>query len=71
MIKSDFTVHMFFRHVEMNTIRDYKILKHLTDQNILEIRTENMKKMNTVQQQSKTQNMFFILELLMLFLLLM
>ena len=60
----------FFRYVGINTIGEYNILKHLTDQNILEILIENMKKMDTEQQQSKPQNVIFILELLMSFLLL-
>ena len=51
---------MFFRHVEMNTIRNYKIPKLLIGQNTLEILIENMKKMDTEQQKTKPQNMFFI-----------
>ena len=52
----------------MNTIGEYKVLNHLTDQNILEILIENMKKMDTEQQKTKPQNMLFILELLISFL---
>ena len=45
-IESDFAVNVFSREVEMNTIGDYKIPKHVTDQNTLEILIEN-KKINT------------------------
>ena len=38
VIESDFAVLVFCRHREMNTIGDYKIPKHVTDQqNSLEI----------------------------------
>lgn len=48
----------------MNTLGDYKIPKHVTDQNTLEILMENTKKMDTEQQQAKPQNViFFILKL--------
>ena len=56
--------------MEINKIGNYKIPKHGTDQNSLEILIENMKKMDTEQQQTEPQNMTFILELVMLFLLL-
>ena len=46
----------------MNTIGDYKIPKHITDQNTLELLIENTKKMDTEQQQIKPQNMIFILK---------
>ena len=55
VIESNFAVHVFCRDVEMNTIGDYKIPKHVTDQNTLEILIENMKKMDTKHQ----QNMLF------------
>lgn len=62
---------MFFcRNVEIHSIGDYKISKHVTDQNTLEIPIENMKKMYTEQQQPEPQNMSFILKLVMSFLLL-
>ena len=35
---------MFCRDMEMNTIGDYKIPKHVTNQNTLEILMENMKR---------------------------
>lgn len=54
----------------MHSIGDYKIPKHVIDQNTLEILIENMKKMDTEQQQTEPQNMIFILKLLMSFLLL-
>ena len=57
--------------MKINKIRDDKIPKHVTDQNSLEILIENMKKMDTEQQQTKPQNMIFILKLVMSFLLLM
>ena len=44
---------------------DNKIPKHLTDQNILEILMENMKKMDTEQLQTKPQNIIPILNLVM------
>ena len=49
VIESDFAVH-----VEINKIGDYKVSKHVTDQNSLEILIENMKKMDTVQWQTQT-----------------
>ena len=58
---------MFCNDVEMNTIGDYKIPKHVTDQNILEILMEIMKKMNTEQQQTKVHNGISTLKLVMLF----
>ena len=54
----------------MRTIGDYKIPKQLMDQNTLEILIENMKKIDTEQQQTKPQNMIPILKLVMSFLLL-
>ena len=54
----------------MNTKEDYKIPKHITDRSTLEILIENMKKMDTEQQQTKPQNMIFIFKLVILFLLL-
>ena len=50
IIESDFTVNVFCRHVE---IGNYKIPKHVTDQNTLEILIENTKKMDTEQLQIK------------------
>ena len=64
LVESDFAVLVFCRDVEMNTIRGYKIPKHVTDENTLEILIENTKKMNTEQQQIKPQNMIFIIKLL-------
>ena len=49
---------------------EYKIPKSVTDQNSLEILIENMKKMDTEQQQTEPQNMIFILKLVISFLLL-
>ena len=49
LIKADFAVHVFYRDVEMRTIGDYKIPKHIMDQNTLEILIENMKKIDTEQ----------------------
>ena len=49
VIESDFAVHVFCRDVERNKIEDYKIPKHETDQNSLEILIENMNKMDTEQ----------------------
>ena len=54
----------------MNTIGDYRIPKHVTDQNTLELLIENMKRMDTEQQQIEPQNIIFILSLVMSFLLL-
>ena len=51
--------------MEINKIGDYKIPKHVTDQNSLEILIENMKKMDTEQQQTEPQNRIFILKLVM------
>ena len=47
----------------MNSIGDYKIPKHITDQNTLEILIENMKKMDIEQQPTKPQNVISILKL--------
>ena len=49
VIESDFAVHVFCRDVERNKIEDYKIPKHVTDQNSFEILIENMNKMDTEQ----------------------
>ena len=54
----------------MRTIGDYKIPKHVMDENTLEILIENMKKIDTEQHQTKPQNMISILKLVMSFLLL-
>ena len=43
--------------MKMNTTGDYKIPKYVTDQNILEILIENMKKMDAEQKQTKPRNM--------------
>ena len=56
--------------MEINTIVDYRIPKHVTDQNTLELLIENIKGMDTEQQQIKPQNIIFILILVMSFLLL-
>ena len=45
--ESDFAVRVFCRDVEMNTIEDNNIPKHVPDQNTLEILMENMKKIDT------------------------
>ena len=37
VIESDFAVHVFCRDVEINKIGDCKILKHVTNQNYIEI----------------------------------
>ena len=60
VIKSNFTVHVFCRHVEMNTIGNYKISKHETDKNTHEILMKSTKKMVIEQQQTKSQNRIFI-----------
>ena len=39
--------------MEMRTIGDYKIPKHVMDQNTLEILIENMEKIDTEQHQTK------------------
>ena len=70
VIESDFAVHVFYRDVEIDKIGDYKIPKHVTDQNSLEILIKMMKKMDTEQQQTEPQNMIFILKSVMSFLLL-
>ena len=70
VIESDFAVHVFCGYVEINEIGDYKIPKPVTDQNSLEIQIENVKKMDTEQQQIEHQNMIFILKSVMSFLLL-
>ena len=60
---------MFFRDVEINEIGDYKIPKHGTDQNTLEILIGNMKKNGHRTTANLPQNIIFILKLVMLFLL--
>ena len=52
----------------MRTIGDYKIPKHIMDQNSLEIRRENRKKIDTEQHQTKRQNMIPMIKLVMSFL---
>ena len=54
----------------MRIIGDYKIPKHVMDQNSLEILIENMKKIDSEQRQTKPRNMIPILKLVMPFLLL-
>ena len=49
----------------MNTTGDCKIPKHIIDQNTLEVLLENIKKIDTEQQQTKSQNVISILELVM------
>ena len=56
--------------MEMTTIGDYKIPKHVMDQNTMEILIENRKKIDTEQHQTKPQNMIPMLKLVMSFLLL-
>ena len=51
--------------MEMRTIGDYKIPKHVMNQNTLEILIENRKKIDTEQHQTKPQNMIPILKLVM------
>ena len=69
VIESDFAIYMSCRDVEMNTIGNYNIPKCVTDQSILEILIENMKK--SIQNNSKSNlKMIFILKLVMSFLLL-
>ena len=63
-------MYVFCRDVEMKAIKEFKIPKHVTDQNTLEILIEKTKKMDTEQQQTKSQIMIFILKLVLLFLLL-
>ena len=70
IIEADFAVHVFYRDMEMRTIGDYKIPKHVMDQNSLEILIESMKKIDTEQHQTKPQNMIPILKLVLSFLLL-
>ena len=41
VIESDFVVHVFCRDVEINTREDYKIPKHVIDENAIEILMEN------------------------------
>ena len=53
---------MFCRDGGRNTIGDYRIPKHLTDQNTLEILIENMKKMDTEQQQINTSKCDFCIK---------
>ena len=65
VMESDFAGHVFCRYVEMNKIEDYKIPKHVTDQNSLEILIEKTNKMDTEQQPTEPQNMIFILKLVM------
>ena len=67
-IQPDFAVHMFCKEVEMNSIFDHTIPKYETDQNILEILIENMKKMDREQQQTKLQNRISLLKLVISFL---
>ena len=55
----------------MNTIGENKFPKCITDQNTLKILIGNTTKMDTEQQQTKPQNMIFILKLVISFLLLM
>ena len=59
VIQSDFAVHVFCRDVEMNTVGNYKIPKHVTDQNSLEILIENIRKMN-IEQQQMSKSDFYI-----------
>ena len=54
----------------MRTVGDYKIPKHVMDQNTLEILIENREKIDTEEHQTKPQNMILILKLVMSFLLL-
>ena len=70
IIEADFAVHGFYRDMEMRTIGGYKISKHVTCQNTLEILIENMEKINTEQHQTKPQNIILILKLVTSFLLL-
>ena len=67
VIESDFTVHMSYRQVKMNTMEDHKIPKNATEQNTLEILMKNMKKMDTEKQQTKHQNVISITKLVMSF----
>ena len=68
LIEADFAVHVFYRDMEMRIIGDYKIPKHVMDQNTLEILKENRKKIDTEQHQTKPQNMIPMLKLVMPFL---
>ena len=52
----------------MNSIGYCKIPKHVTDQNTFEILLENTEKMDSEQQQPKSQNVISILKLVMPFL---
>ena len=47
VIESNFAVYAFCWDMEINKIGDYKIPKHVTDQNSLEIPIVNMKKMDS------------------------
>ena len=63
VIESDFAVHVFCRDVESNKIEDYKIPKHVADQNSLEILIKSMKKMDIEQRQTEPQNMNFFIKI--------
>ena len=58
VIESDFIVHVFCKNVEMNTIGDYKILKHVTYRNTLEILTENEHEHRTKAIQSSKYDFY-------------
>ena len=47
----------------MNTIGNYNIPKHVTDQNSLEILIENMKKIDTEKQQTKPPKTDFYIKM--------
>ena len=61
--------YRFCNDEKINTVGGYKIPKYVTDQNTLEILMDNIKKMDTEQQQTKVQNMILIIELVISFLL--
>ena len=48
------------RDMEMNIIKDYKIPKHVTYQNTLEILMKNMKKMDTITPNQTSKYDFYI-----------
>ena len=65
IIESYFAVQVFCIEVKVNSIWDDTISKHVTDENALKILMENMRKMDSEQQQTKLQNVISILNVLM------
>ena len=67
VIESDFAVHVFCSDVEMSAMGNFKISKHVTDQNTLEILLEKRKKMDTEQKQTKLRKFISLIKLIMPF----